>query len=228
MTSMLNKAAEDALAEFRHYQALGEANYRRAERAIEAFLRAVAVQPGETLPEKLPECVRVWTRWLMDHGPNTRQHITKATGVKFSERGTPHTICYDDVTSDENDAFPPNTIVRFNGYRPNSGRGRAPVVFGLWSQRYEVNRLYGIGPGPDGPPEEPKAMTGVIQPPVSSHPIDPEFGQEEPFTFDGEDLSQPSVVPTVTDEPEPFDHVAWAKEQIAKRDGIAPEEVLSE
>lgn len=150
----MNEAAEQALSNFQHEQALSIAHARRAEGYLAQFLSMVSQKDGKRTPSGLTvRCVREWTRWLSDNGPATRAHITEQTGVKFSERGTPHTFVWDDsMVDDPDDALPPNAIMRMRG-APNPGRGAPPVIFFLWSQRWDVHPLFGVGPvKPDNMP----------------------------------------------------------------------------
>lgn len=210
MPTALTKSAEDALALFRHHDALAIANRKMANAALSNFLDAVTAGGTFTgsseTTGRVPKCVTVWTSWLAEHGPNTRQHITEATRCRFTEAGTPHTIKWEKIYYDgesdihDDDLFPQNTIIRFRGKKVKTYRsgvtktGAAPVIFALWSQRYDVLPVWGVGPErPLTPqdvydaavtrglshaeaqaeawPEDPEAMTpmlGVIQPPVKS------------------------------------------------------------
>lgn len=215
MPDALSQTAEDALAMFRHHQALAHQHLRKADAFINQFLGAAPPQVTGRAAKRLPQCVSIWTEWLAENGPNTRQHITDATGVKFTERGTPHTVLWDKDIADNQ--FPPSTIVRFAGRKPpGGGRGSPPTIYALWSQRFQVNPLFGVGPTD----AEPQAMTGVIRPPESSHPIDPEFGQEEPINWDALDLQAEGIVQTVTETPE-----EWAARIVAMREGQTEEAV---
>ncbi len=156
MTSPLTEAAEEALATFKHHRAL-------ADLAMERFLSILS--HGESIATgqaSVPRCVRVWAEWLAENGPATRQTITDATDVKFTERGTPHTVLWDDLRGADVDV-PPGTIVRFKGVRPQ-GRGAGPAIYALWSQRFDVLPLFGVGPNIRDAAPEPAAMTGVLGP----------------------------------------------------------------
>lgn len=173
MTDALSQAAETALAQFRHHHALASTHSQKADKYLTDFLAAITTKVSvATLPRSGPRCVTVWTEWLAANGPNTRTHITDETGVKFTERGTPYTVRWQDVQ--EETELPQNTIVRFIGQKPPSGKGAPPTIYALWYQRYDVYPLFGVGPQKDGAipptPEAPKAMTGVIRPPDSPDP----------------------------------------------------------
>lgn len=147
MPTALTKSAEDALATFRHHDALAIANRQKANAALERFLSIISYGTDTAAPlTSVPQCVKVWTRWLVDNGPATRQAITKATGTKFTERGTPHTLQWEDIVDPNSADIPENTIIRFTGHGLNQGRGAKPVIYALWSQRYDVLPKFGVGP----------------------------------------------------------------------------------
>lgn len=218
MTDLISKAALDALAEFRHHQALSIQHAKKADVSLHKFLDAIPLKDAPRATTQGPRCLAVWTRWLAENGPNTRSVIAEATGVKFTERATPHTYRWVDVLNADDDQISPLSIIRFVGKKTHDGqRGAPPVIYALWSQRYDVRTKFGVGP------ERPQAMTGVIQPPVSAHPIDPEFGEEQPLDFAAEptvdDILQPQEIIYSDRAAEDFDHVAWAQRIIAERDG---------
>jgi hypothetical protein len=149
MTSALTKAAEDALATFRHHDALAIANRKKANAALGRFLDIISYGADGTSSGPLsnvPSCVRIWTRWLVDNGPTIRQDIAEATKTKFTERGTPHTLRWEDIEDGDGADIPENTIIRFKGIKEDGGRGAPPTIYALWSQRYEVLPKFGVGP----------------------------------------------------------------------------------
>jgi hypothetical protein len=113
---------------------------------LDQFTGLVSPDGRTYRPASNVRCIRVWEEWLTDNGPNTRQHITEATGTKLTERATPHTVLWEPRLETEGDAIPPNTLTRFNTIRDDGSKGRPPVVYALWSQRYEVRDLFGVGP----------------------------------------------------------------------------------
>lgn len=151
LMTALSAAAETALATFRNEDALAIAHRRKANVALDRFL--TIINHGEstasiaTPTNDAPRCVQVWTKWLQDNGPNTRQHITEQTGVRFSERGTPYTLRWgDDLLYSLPNLIQPSTIIRFRGTKPPGQRGAAPTIFALWSQIFDVYPLFGVGP----------------------------------------------------------------------------------
>lgn len=163
-TSPLSDAAEEALATYRHHRAL-------ADDAMNRFLTVITYGKNFTQSGKTPKCVRAWQRWLADNGPNTRAHITNATGVKFTERGTPHTIKWEEGDDVSDDRFPLYTITRFTGLPPN-GRGAPPTIYALWAQRFDVYPKFGVGPTrnavstDDEPTQEPARAPDLPQEPI--------------------------------------------------------------
>lgn len=142
----MNEAAEQALSNFQHEQALSTAHAKRAEGYLAQFLSLVGQKVADRPTGMTVRCVREWTRYLAENGPELKPVIAEETGIKFSERGTPHTFLWDESMADDpDDALPPNAICRIQG-PPNEGRGRPPMVYFLWSQRYDVHPLFGVGP----------------------------------------------------------------------------------
>ena len=192
----MNEITEQALANFRHEQALSIAHGKRAEKYLAHFLSSFGEPPSgdRVATGQAVRCVREWTRWLSENGPAHKSTIVEATGVKFTERGMTQTFMWDDaMVNDADDALPADALMRIQG-PPKNTAGRPPMVYFLWSQRYEVYPLFGVGPlrpDPAAQSNEPQAMTGVIMPispviesgryetvPTSSHPIDPAYGEE--------------------------------------------------
>jgi hypothetical protein len=159
--SPLSEPAERELANFRSHQALAISNFQKAEVHLEKFLSMLS-SDGPVAPSSSVRCVRVWTQWLKENGPAYKSTIHEATGTKFSEHGTPHTIKWDEGVTSDTLNVPDDMIVRFTGIR--TGRGGAPVIFALWSQRYEVYPKFGVGPVLK-PQSNEGTLLGVIHPP---------------------------------------------------------------
>lgn len=162
MTKVLSEAAEQALAEFRHHQALVLSHTKFSESALNRFIEALnANSMASQIPSQVGiKCVRVWTDWLQENGPELKSVITFKTGVRFKEQGTPYTIKWADYLEDrDTEHVPDDLIVRFPLHR--EGRGGAQVIYALWSQRYDVYPKFGVGPRR---PSETEPLLGVIQP----------------------------------------------------------------
>lgn len=148
-------------------------------------------------------CVREWQDWLTANGPALKSTIHEGTGVKFTERGTAYTVDWvPSLATAPDDRFAPTTLMKISS--KSDGRGAPPKVYFLWSQRFDVYPRFGVGPDPAERviptgfdvadvtwPTSPDGGTvlGVVAP-VSAHPIDPEFGDEQPF--DWTDVEQPA------------------------------------
>lgn len=226
------EAAEQALANFQHEQAMAATHQRRADGYLAQFLSLVGQKAGNGPTGQAIRCVREWTRWLSENGPALKPDIQEATGIKFTERGTPHTFLWDEsMDPEDDDAYPASAIMRVQG-PPQDGRGRPPMVYFLWSQRWDVHPLFGVGPRRaihsmepreveatvDGEPttltrvplrdewpDEQSAMTGVVRPPS-----------------DGWTQPVPSVTPMVEGEEQTFDwsepdsdQATWAAQDAA-------------
>lgn len=120
-----------------------------------------ASQSGIAQASRPPvRCVREWQDWLSDNGPAIKGDIQEATGIKFTERGTPYTVEWTSSLAQEpDDRFAPNTLMKIN-LKPD-GRGAPPKVYFLWSQRWDVQPKFGVGPIKPDDWEE------------STHPVEP-------------------------------------------------------
>jgi hypothetical protein len=143
-------------------------------------------------------CVREWQDWLDINGPTIKGDIQEATGVRFTERGTPYTVEWTPALAQEpDDRFAPHTLMKIN--TKADGRGAPPKIFFLWSQRWDVHPLFGVGPiKPEDWGEEATVAAEEIG------PIEYEWSLDEPV-----DNSSPP------EEPERYDSVeewneAWA------------------
>lgn len=143
----MNEPAEQALTNFRHEHALSLAHAKRADGYLNQFLQLMSGKSEAPAPSgQTVRCVREWTRWLAENGPALKQTVAEETGVKFTERGTPHTFLWDEAMADDpDDALPPNVIIRMQGPAAEH-RGRPPMIYFLWSQRFDVHPLFGVGP----------------------------------------------------------------------------------
>jgi hypothetical protein len=113
--------------------------------------------------------LREWVAWLKRNQTAYRQDIWDATGLNL----TAHKSSILDWTSDmaywDDSQMPPDSLCRMRG--PAFGPGAPPSIYFLWSQRFDVHSLFGVGP--DGRPEpveesEPETLLGVVHPPVTA------------------------------------------------------------
>lgn len=180
------------LSEIHHALALAQTNLNRAFSAVEKYEAAMGVKTVEK--KHSIASLKTWQRWLADNGPASRGQITEASGVKLSERASPHTVVWDEVAGlDVN--YPDDTVCRVRSNPPDGGgRGAPPVIYFLWSQRYDVRDKYGVGPErptDDGPQ--------VVEPaPVDTVRI------YDPLEREGTSGEVPGVPPK-TVEPEPVE-----------------------
>lgn len=99
-------------------------------------------------PSVIPSvrCVREWADYLASHGPTPKPQIHKDTGIKFTEAGGRYTVEWHSALEGvPEDHFAPNTIMKINA-DPEGKRGAPPKIYFLWSQRYDVRPLFGVGP----------------------------------------------------------------------------------
>lgn len=144
----MNEAAMNALASFQHDQALSRRYAKSADAHLATFLSLVgrgddrlAIPTGHRI-----KCVREFTRWLSENGPALKATIESETGVKFTERGTPHTVHWNDsMAASPDDAYLDHTIMRIDSLSTGAA-GRPPVIYFLWSQRFDVRPRFGVGP----------------------------------------------------------------------------------
>lgn len=146
MASMTYTPGEH-LAEMNHTLALAQTNLRRAFSALQKYEEAMGFQTEEKKKPSI-RCLAVWQKWLAENGPNTRQVITEETNVKLTERATPHTVQwdYEDIDPTDDSAYPDDMLFRIRAPRREGGRGASPVVYFLWSQRWDIHPLFGVGP----------------------------------------------------------------------------------
>lgn len=193
------------LSEIHHALALAQTNLNRAFSAVEKYEAAMGVKTVEK--KHSIASLKTWQRWLADNGPASRGQITEASGVKLSERASPHTVVWDEVAGlDVN--YPDDTVCRVRANPPDGGgRGAPPVIYFLWSQRYDVRDKYGVGPErpdpttDDGPqPVDPAPAYGT----VVYHPSDvaATVGMHEGL-HGLADAVRPTYEPEPTVEPEP-------------------------
>lgn len=168
--------ANDEFAAMQYHLSLASEHAAKADEHLRRYQLALpgggAIRPASGSARKGPKCVRVWTDYLNQHGPGYRQDITDGTGMKFTERGTPYTVEWEDhMVEFEDDHFLADTIMRIRGIREDGGRGAAPVLYFLWSQRWGIYDAFGVGPkirphaAAVSEPTEDDTLLGVVHPP---------------------------------------------------------------
>lgn len=134
--------------------------------------------------------LQMWAEYLAEHGPTPRADLDAATNLSLTKSGYDRTQAWvGPMTYMADDALPDDAVMRIKGL--SSGVGRPPVIYFIWRDRWLVLPKYGVGPTkPDNVPapiELPDdamvaaPLLGVIQPPISAHPIDPAYGEELPI-----------------------------------------------
>lgn len=154
--TFMNEAALTALSSFQTEQALSARHAKKAEAYLEQFLALIgrpseqSANPGRTI-----KCVREYTRWLTDNGPAFKTTIQEATGIKFTERGSAYTVFWNEgMANDPDDTYLDSTICRMDSL-PTGEPGRPPVIYFLWSQRFDVLPKFGVGPAKPAESEKP-------------------------------------------------------------------------
>lgn len=136
----------EQLAEINHALALAQTNLKRAFSALQKYEEAMGIRATERKKPAI-RCLAIWQKWLAENGPNTRQAVTDATDTKLTERATPYTVVWDDdIDPTDEEAYPDDTLFRIRALHGGEGRGAPPVVYFLWSQRWDVHPLFGVGP----------------------------------------------------------------------------------
>jgi hypothetical protein len=180
----------DVLDEIVLQQAVVQHSLDRLGQLIATY-RDLVPTPGEnprTYRKVGIKSLDAWTSWLRDNGPALRQTIAEAVG-NLSTSASPHVRKWQEhMEMWADDQISPDTLLSVQATK--RGMGRPPMVYFLWSQRYDVRPLFDVGPEPPGidptaghkevaPPvhkelTEVQPLTGVIQPPVPLDQVAPE------------------------------------------------------
>lgn len=255
---------DDALSEITHHLAVIQTYITRVAVLVAEQQGAAAPMPlhGSALRGSTSSVrsLQVWAEHLAEHGPTTRGDLFTATGLNLSTAGYDRTQAWvGQMAYLPDSAHPDDMVLRIKS--TSSGKGRPPVIYFLWSSRWEVLPKFGFGPvKPDNVPDQshlhltglthdeameatyghgegdhlaaaiaeilskpvPEALLGVIQPPISSHPIDPAYGDEQAFQFDGDPSNAETVAP-----PEPVRLATmeeWDARHAAYFDGLVASE----
>lgn len=103
-----------------------------------------------------------WVEWLSENGPASRKTIADAVGLLTGEIPP-----YANLLPAKG-MFPDDMMLRLSADNPHN-HGRPLDVYFLWSQRFDVLPLFGVGP--ERPLEtdgESETLLGVIMPPEPS------------------------------------------------------------
>lgn len=109
--------------------------------------------------------LREWVAWLKRTGqPALRQTIHDATGINLTAHKSSILEWSIDMAYWPDEQVPADTLCRT---RANSTRPGAPQsIYFLWSQRFDVHRVFGVGPSERLIVEQPTTILGVIHPPT--------------------------------------------------------------
>jgi hypothetical protein len=130
--------------------------------------------------------LETWVGWLKANGPAYRKEIAEATGTPLATNATAHVRQWKDhMEMWSDDQIPGDTLLNISG--PRKATGRPPVIYFLWSQRFNLMRLYGVGPIPSIDTTGTSAdLHGTAAP--QPEPLDPEtvLGVVTPVTWQDE------------------------------------------
>lgn len=89
--------------------------------------------------------LQMWAEHLAENGPTARGALNTITGLNLTKSGYDRTHAWvGPMTYMPDDAFPADAVLRIKGL--SNGVGRPPVIFFLWSQRWDVRPKFGAGP----------------------------------------------------------------------------------
>jgi hypothetical protein len=113
--------------------------------------------------------LREWVAWLKRNQPAYRQEIWDATGLNLTAPKSSILDWTSDMAYWDDSQMPPDSLCRLRA--PAGGPGAPPSIYFLWSQRFDIHALHGVGPSerPEPQPQlepEPQTLLGVIHPPV--------------------------------------------------------------
>ena len=167
--------AQNMLVEIEQHQALSEKHSAKARTLLAQYRSIVANGYVNSASETQPVPLRPiksltrWVNWLKANGPALRKTLVDAVGP-LGGNAVAYTLDWDwSMGFAEDDAFIDDTMLKMT-IAPETGKGRPPDVYFLWSQRYDLLDLFGVGPShpeleatkPE--PTDPEPLTGVIRP----------------------------------------------------------------
>lgn len=156
---MTKPSLTDLLSEVRNQQAI----IRHAGEQVDVLIGKITDMVPSPLShsspsERRPKALVRWIDWLKENGPALRKDVAGGTGCNLSQAAMPHVRQWKEhMEGWEDDQLPADTLMSIQAIP--SGLGRPPVIFFLWSQRYQLLSQFGVGPS-----QPPVTMTGVIGP----------------------------------------------------------------
>ncbi len=196
---------QDTLSRIAQHLAVAQTYIGKVAVLVAEYQETIApVPPGGSAVRSSNTAInslQAWAEYLDQNGPTARGDLFKETGLNLTKSGYDRTMAWTSpMTYMQDDAFPADAVLRIKG--SSASVGRPPVIYFLWNQRWSVRTLFGVGPiKPNNMPahslnatelrqieeeeagRSAEALTGVVRPPVSSHPIDPADGEEQPFDW---------------------------------------------
>lgn len=117
----------------------------------------------------------IWVGWLKENGPAFRQTIWDATGINLATSASPQIrkwMPHMEMWGDND--VPADMLFNIPG-RSKRGMGRPPVVYFLWSQRYDVFPNFDVGP--ERPTVDTTGTSADLSGSASPEP-EPDLGQQ--------------------------------------------------
>lgn len=170
---MANRSHHEVLEEIRLQFNVVRHSTERLGELIASYGDMVPSPNGDGLKTRRSGSIKsldVWIDWLKANGPSLRQTIWDATGVNLATSATPQVRKWKDHMEMWSDGeLPPDTLFNIQG--TTRRKGRPPVIYFLWSQRFDVFPIFDVGPEreTDYESEPTDTVLGVIQPP-DGHP----------------------------------------------------------
>lgn len=146
---------DKTLAKIIEFQSVAQTYLSKAAVLLAEYQEAVAPVPLNEQRSTTANIrsLQLWTDWLAENGPAYRQTIWDATGLNLSKGGYDRTQAWrGPMTYMPDDALPADAVLHIQS--PNNGKGRPPMIYFLWSSRWDVLPKFGVGPvKPDNLPE---------------------------------------------------------------------------
>jgi hypothetical protein len=118
---------------------------------------------GKSQPATNIRSLQLWSEHLAEHGPTFRQDIWDATGLNLAQAGHNQVRKWvGPMAFWPDNALSPDAVLSIQSL--GTGKGRPPVIYFLWKQRYDVRPKYGVGPERPADGEDGSALLGVVQP----------------------------------------------------------------
>src|SRR3990167_9510519 len=144
----MTQDTDDALSKIVQHLAVAQTYLSKAAVLVAEYQSAAAPTPLGSAVRSTNTTIHslhMWAEHLAEHGPTTRGDLDAATGLNLTKSGYDRTHAWvRPMTYMAGGSFPDDAVMRIKG--PSNGVGRPPVVYFLWSQRWDVHPLFGVGP----------------------------------------------------------------------------------